>query len=336
MAHVLVMGDGSWGTAFALLLLSKNHRVALWSYFPEQANTIRRENENKKFLPGIEIPDSISILHRELTVDFHQFDLIVNAVPTQFVRPVFHSVFSQTNSIIPILSLSKGLEISTRLRVSQILHQITPKSPVLALSGPSHAEEVAQKLPTAVTLAGKNYALLEYWQNEISTDYFRIYTNSDLIGVEMAGALKNVIGLAAGMVDGLGFGDNTKSALITRGLAEITRLTLNMGAQQETLYGLSGLGDLITTSISRHGRNWKAGFIIGQGTKFQEYEKQTAMVIEGAYTVKAAIQLAKEYSIEMPITEQIYQVIYENLSPRDAVLNLMTRAYKSERFLAGG
>lgn len=327
---IIVIGDGGWGTAISIVLNDSHHEVAIWSNFPDYAEIIRTTRTNPKYLPNINIPNSIAILHQNSEINWQDYDLIINAVPTQFVRPVFSNLPQLFPLNIPVISLSKGLEISTGLRVSVILELLLPNRPIMVLSGPSHAEEVARKLPTAITLGGKNSDLLKELQSRLSTDYFRIYSNLDLIGVELGGAIKNVISLASGMVDGLGFGDNTKSALITRGLAEIIRLGIALGAEKETFYGLSGLGDLITTSVSRHGRNWWGGYQIGQGKTLSEIEKETGKVIEGVYTVLAVQTMQHQLHIEMPIAQQVYQVLYQNKSPRTALLELMRRSIKSE------
>ncbi|MBP7459731.1 MAG: NAD(P)-dependent glycerol-3-phosphate dehydrogenase [Candidatus Delongbacteria bacterium] len=327
---IIVIGDGGWGTAFSLVLCDSLHEVTLWSSFPDYAQQMADTRTNPKFLPNVSIPESIRILHRNSPVTWSDYDLIINAVPTQFVRPIFSELAFVLPADIPIVSLSKGLEISTGQRVSVILQTLFPGRPILVLSGPSHAEEVARKLPTAITLAGEDHELVKELQSRLSTEYFRVYSNHDVIGVELGGAIKNVISLAAGMVDGLGFGDNTKSALITRGLAEIIRLGVILGAERDTFYGLSGLGDLITTSVSHHGRNWWCGYQIGQGKTLPQIEKETGKVIEGVYTVLAVQAMQHQHHLEMPITQQVYQVIYQDKSPRTALLELMRRSSKSE------
>ncbi len=328
--NTIVIGDGAWGTAFAMVLADSKHTVKLFSFFPEYAEEIKEKKENYKYLPGVTIPDNIQIVNIKNFTNFEEADLIINAVPTQFVRNSFEKIKNYIKKDTPIISLSKGLEIKTEKRISQVLNELFPQNDIFVLSGPSHAEEVSKKLPTAVTLAGENKKILEDLRDEISNKYFRIYTNEDLIGVELGGALKNVIALAAGMIDGLGFGDNTKSALITRGIVEMIRLAEKEGANFKTFYGLSGLGDLITTSISQHGRNWNCGYQIGKGKSLNEILNNTNKVIEGVFTVKVTKKLCTKYNIEMPIAEKVYEVLYKNKKPYDAVIELMTRKLKFE------
>lgn len=329
--RMLIVGDGGWGTAFALTMLDSGHDVTLFSFFPEYGEILNSTRMNNKFLPGFTLPKALRIVSYHEEFSFNPFDCVINAVPTQYVRPSFDKIKKKMPEKLPLISLSKGLEMKTSKRVSQVLKELLPKNPVMVLSGPSHAEEVARKLPTVVTLAGlEEECSLALFRNEMSNSYFRVYSNNDLIGAEFGGALKNVIGLAAGMVDGLGYGDNTKSALITRGLVEIIRFGISLGAEAETFYGLSGLGDLITTSISDFGRNWWFGKEIGKGRKKEEILSGTEKVVEGIYTVQAVKDEIYRSGIEMPICEKIYEVIFEGLSPKEGLLSLMTRDYKEE------
>lgn len=328
MKRIAIVGDGGWGTALAILLHSKQFSVKVWGNFPEYTEVIKDKRENVKFLPGVKIPPEI-----HFTGDFSEIrdaELLVCAVPTQFIRSVFSRLRDTFIPSVPIVSVAKGIEQNMLLRCTQILTDIFGKIPVAALSGPSHAEEVARSIPTAVVVAGENHKLAQTVQDIFMSPSFRVYTHSDLVGVELGGALKNIIALAAGMCDGLGFGDNTKSALLTRGIVEIARLGTALGARRETFAGLSGIGDLIATSFSRHGRNRAMGELLGRGIPLNEALKSTKKVAEGVWTTTAARDLAKRTGVEMPITEQVYQVLFGGKEPQKAVIDLMTRGKKSE------
>jgi glycerol-3-phosphate dehydrogenase (NAD(P)+) len=328
MKRIAVVGDGGWGTALAILLHSKQFSVKVWGNFPEYTEVIRAKRENIKFLPGVKIPSEI-----HFTGDFGEIrdaELLVCAVPTQFIRSVFSRLRDTFSPGVPVVSVAKGIEQNTLLRCTQILSGIFGKVPVAALSGPSHAEEVARLVPTAVVVASENPKLAQTVQDIFMSPAFRVYTHTDLVGVELGGALKNVIALAAGMCDGLGFGDNTKSALLARGIVEMARLGVALGARRETFGGLSGIGDLITTSFSRHGRNRAMGELLGCGIALNDALKSTEKVAEGVWTATAARELAKKTRVEMPITEQVYQVLFEGKQPQKAVIDLMTRGKKSE------
>jgi glycerol-3-phosphate dehydrogenase (NAD(P)+) len=327
--HFAILGDGAWGTAIALLLAEKaSHRVLLWSARAENARILRERRENVTYLPGVPIPPSI-----ELTTDIHQVaaaDLWIIAIPTVYLRATLAPVAPALRAVRPALSLAKGVEVGTFLRPSEIIREILGERPIAALSGPSHAEEVSRGLPTSVVVAGAEAELLRWVQERFSTERFRVYTNPDLLGVELGGALKNVIGIAAGISDGLGFGDNTKSALLTRGLAEMARFGLALGAEQQTFFGLAGLGDLITTAISRHGRNRHVGERLGKGEKLADILSRMKMVAEGVYTTKSVYEMSARHGIEMPITTEIYRVLYEDKEPLAAVTDLMLRERKGE------
>jgi glycerol-3-phosphate dehydrogenase (NAD(P)+) len=328
MKQIAVVGDGGWGTALAILLHSKQFSVKVWGNFPEYTEIIKDKRENVKFLPGVKIPSEI-----RFTGDFGEIrdaELLVCAVPTQFIRSVFSRLRDTFTPDVPIVSVAKGVEQNTLLRCTQIITDIFGKIPVAALSGPSHAEEVARFIPTAVVVASEDLKLAQTVQDAFMSPAFRVYTHSDLIGVEFGGALKNVISLAAGMCDGLGFGDNTKSALLARGIVEIARLGVALGARRETFSGLSGIGDLITTSFSRHGRNRAMGELLGRGVPLKQALKSTEKVAEGVWTTISSRDLARRTGIEMPITEQVYQVLFEGKEPQKAVIDLMTRGKKSE------
>jgi len=326
---VTVLGDGAWGTALALLLCDKGCAVTLWGAFPDYVETVKWRRENVKFLPGVKLP---AALH--LTSDISEAasgpDLIVMAAPAQHVRSVARRLASHYGNRAPILTVAKGIENKTLLRPSEIIREILGRAHIAALSGPSHAEEVSRKMPTSVSIASTNTNLAVRVQQTFTTEYFRPYTTSDIVGVELGGALKNVIGIAAGISDGLGFGDNAKSALITRGLAEITRLGKAMGARQSTFAGLSGIGDLITTCVSPHGRNHGCGVQIGRGKTLRQILASTEMVIEGVWTCRSARKLAAAHEVEIPICEQVYRVLFRRKSPRTAVRDLMLRRTRPE------
>lgn len=330
--HFAILGDGAWGTAVALVLAQNpEHRVALWSAREENARLLREKRENVAYLPGVAIPQVIT-LTRDIHEAVHQADLWVSAIPTVYLRRTLEPLAASLQCSVPVLSLAKGLEISTFLRPTEILQQILGDRPLAALSGPSHAEEVSRGLPTTVVAASADLELARRIQQWFGTDRFRVYTNRDLLGVELGGALKNIIGIAAGIGDGLGFGDNSKSALLTRGLAEMARFGMTLGALQETFFGLAGIGDLITTCISRHGRNRRVGERLGRGEKLLEILSSMKMVAEGIYTCKSVHELAARQNIDMPITAEVYRVLYEDKSPLAAVTDLMLREPKEEKY----
>ena len=325
-----VLGAGAWGTAVALLLASDpRHRVVLWSARKENGRDLRARRENVRLLPGVPIPESVE-LTTEIAQATSSADLLVAAVPTVYLRETLAHIRPHVRSETPILSLAKGLEIDTFLRPTEILTQILGVERVAVLSGPSHAEEVSRGLPTSVVVASRDMELARWIQSHFSTDRFRVYTNPDPVGVELAGALKNVIGVAAGISDGLGFGDNAKSALLARGLVEMTRFGVALGADARTFAGLAGLGDLITTCVSRHGRNRRVGERIGQGELPEAVLGAMTMVAEGVYTARSVHQRATQMGVDMPITAEVYQVLYEAKNPRTAVNDLMMRSPKGE------
>jgi glycerol-3-phosphate dehydrogenase (NAD(P)+) len=327
MAEVLIVGAGGWGTAVGVLLANAGHRVTLYERDKAYAADLARTHENRTFLPGVKLPDGL-----QPTNDFdglERFEWCINAVPTKFLRSEFTRIGGKYPAELPLVSLSKGIEQETLLFPTQILSETTHAKHLLCLSGPSHAEEVARGLPASVVSAGdetRAQALAEL----VSTPTFRVYYSTDLIGVQLCGAAKNVVAIAAGIVDGLKLGDNAKSALITRGLAEITRLGIAMGAQERTFAGLSGIGDLITTCTSSHGRNLRFGRRIGEGEKAADIQASMQMVVEGYNTAKALCALAGKHKVEMPICEEVSAVLYSNADPRQAVTRLMTRALKAE------
>jgi glycerol-3-phosphate dehydrogenase (NAD(P)+) len=325
-----IVGSGGWGTAVGLLLLEGGHDVVMLARTPAQAARMIATRENARYLPGVRLPDALRIV-TDPGEAIAGAGTIVNAVPTQWVRGVFEPLRPLIKPRQRVLSLSKGVEIATLMRPSQVLRQLLPRSGIAVLSGPSHAEEVARFYPASVVIASKSPVLARRLQQALTTARFRVYTNPDPVGVELAGALKNVIAIAAGIVDGLGFGDNTKAALVTRGLVEITRLAKTMGAKASTFTGLAGVGDLITTAFSRHGRNRAVGEKIGRGIPVETVLGSMEMVAEGVPTAKAAVGLAKRYRVDMPITREVHAILFEGKSPLDALTSLMARSVKDER-----
>ncbi len=331
-----VLGDGSWGTAIALLLAQcPDHRVALWSAREESGRRLREKRENVRLLPGVRIPE-----HVELTSDVQRAvagaDLWVAAIPTVYLRATLEKVLPAlrpgAEGLPPVLSLAKGVENETFLRPSEILAQVLGATRIAVLSGPSHAEEVSRGLPTSVVAASADYELARFVQRAFTTDRFRVYTNLDPIGVELGGALKNVMGLAAGICDGLGCGDNAQSALLTRGLAEMTRFGVALGAEAATFAGLAGLGDLIATCVSPHGRNRRVGQRLARGEKLADVLADMQMVAEGVYTTRSVHDRATRMGLELPIMSEVYRVLYEGKAPAAAVNDLMGRSPKGEKW----
>lgn len=323
MAEIGVIGSGTWGMALSLLLNDNGHSVKLWSALPEEVEQLNRDREHIN-LPGIPIPEEINI-SGDLEYCIEGSDLLVLSVPSVFTRSTAAKMKPYVRDGQIIVNVAKGIEESTLMTLSEQIEQEIPQANVAVLSGPSHAEEVSRRLPTTVVAGAKDRATAEYIQNIFMCSVFRVYISSDILGIELGGSLKNVIALAAGVADGLGYGDNTKAALITRGMAEISRLALKMGAHIETLYGLAGIGDLIVTCASMHSRNRRAGILIGQGKTADEAMKEVKMVVEGVYSAKAAIALAEKYNVSMPITYEINKVLFENKKASDAVGDLMLR-----------
>jgi glycerol-3-phosphate dehydrogenase (NAD(P)+) len=325
-----IVGAGSFGTALSLVLVEGGHDVVLLTRTPEQAAKLTATRENSRYLPGVRLPDALRI-SCDPAQALSGAGTIVNAVPTQWVRGVFERLRPLVQPKQRLLSLSKGIEISTHLRPSQVLRKLFPRCAIAVLSGPSHAEEVARFYPASVVIASTSPALARRLQQALTTGRFRVYTNPDPVGVELAGALKNVIAIAAGIVDGLGFGDNTKAALVTRGLVEITRLAKAMGAKPATFTGLAGVGDLITTAFSRHGRNRAVGERIGRGMPVAAILAGMEMVAEGVPTAKAVVGLAKRHRVDMPIAGEVHAILFEDKPPLDALTSLMARSTKDER-----
>ncbi len=328
---ISVIGDGAMGTVCALLIAENGHNVRIWSAFPEQAANLEKERENRRFLPGFPLPDNISISADEAEA-FSGADIVLSAVPTQYIRSVYGRIKNHYPAGLPIFSVAKGIENNTLLRPTQILSKVLGcEEKLLAmLSGPSIAPEIAHKMPATVAASAVDPSLAENIQVLITRPYFRVYTNPDLTGAEIAGATKNVIAIAAGVLDGMEAGCNAKAALLTRGLAEISRLGEALGAMPATFAGLAGVGDLVTTCTSPVGRNRSFGERVGKGKSVEEALGSTDSVVEGFATTESVVALAHQTGVEMPITEAVNQVLFEGVPPSDAILQLMTRPPKAE------
>ena len=327
-----VIGAGSWGTTLANLLAKKGFNIALWVYEDDLIQSIATKRENPLYLPGVKLSEKIIPTGSLKEVCQHK-DLLINVIPSQIVRQMMQDIHPYLSSQVKLVSATKGIENNTLLTMSGVFKEVLPTKDgeqLAVLSGPSFAFEVSKETPTAVTIASENQELAKQLQKVFSTPYFRAYTNSDVLGVELGGALKNVIAIAAGISDGLGFGHNTRAALITRGLAEISRLALKMGANALTLSGLAGLGDLILTCTGELSRNRSVGIKLGKGMELTNILRDMRMVAEGIKTTKAAYDLSKKMEVAMPITEQVYYILYQNKNPKEAVTELMTRDLKVE------
>lgn len=329
MAKISVLGAGSWGTALAVLLYNNGHEVTLWSALADEVKMLSEKREHETKLPGVRLPDNM-----EITTDLEKSlldpDVAVLAVPSPFTRSTAHQMSSFTRKGQIVVNVAKGVEEHTLMTLSEIISEEIPQADVCVLSGPSHAEEVGKGIPTTCVVSAEKRETAEFLQGIFMSPVFRVYTTPDILGVELGGALKNVIALAAGTADGLGYGDNTKAALITRGIAEIARLGTKMGAKIETFYGLSGMGDLIVTCASVHSRNRKAGYLMGKGYTMKEAMDEVKMVVEGVYSAKAAKSLAEKFQVEMPIIEEVNKVLFEDKPAAEAVQDLMLRDKKVE------
>lgn len=323
-----VIGSGSFGTSLAHLLEEKGYNVRLWSFLKEESESLGKTRINP-LLPGIKLGDRISCTN-DLKTAVEGADLIVTVVPSFATRQTAKSLSPYVKKNQPLVNLSKGLENDTLLRLSQVYEEEIPQARIAVMSGPSHAEEVSLGLPTTNVVASKDAELNKYIQDIFMCENFRVYSSDDVIGVELGGALKNVIALCAGITDGLGYGDNTKAALMTRGIAEIRRIGVSMGAKAETFAGLSGIGDLIVTCTSMHSRNRRCGILLGQGKTLKEATDEVKMVVEGVHTAKSAYELARKYNVLTPIIDEAYKILFENKSARKAVNELMTREKKRE------
>lgn len=329
MAKVGVIGSGSWGTALARVLSKNGHEVTLWSRREEESRMLREERENKSKLPGVKLPDDI-LCTTDLEQTVEGKDILVLATASPSIRSMAKKMAPYVADGQIIVDVSKGIEDSTLMILTDVIEQEIPQCQATVLSGPSHAEEVGRDIPTTVVAGAKDRETAEYIQNLFMNKVFRVYTSPDMLGIELGGALKNVIALAAGAADGLGCGDNTKAALITRGIAEMSRLGVAMGGHIETFNGLTGIGDLIVTCASMHSRNRRAGILIGQGKTMQEAMDEVKMVVEGVNSAKAAKTLAEKYGIDMPIVQEVNQVLFEDKPAREALADLMLRDKKIE------
>ncbi|TSB46901.1 NAD(P)H-dependent glycerol-3-phosphate dehydrogenase [Alkalicoccobacillus porphyridii] len=333
MSNIAVIGSGSWGTALGMVLADNGHSVRMWARRAEQIEEINTHKTNKRYLPNILLPENIHG-YTEVNEAIKDTDIVVLAVPVKAIREETKKLLKTATKPLTIIHVSKGIEPGTQKRVSEMIEEeavgFTTLKSVVALSGPSHAEEVSLRQPTTVTVSSldSNAAMLA--QDLFMNQSFRVYTHTDLVGVELGGALKNIIALVCGVTNGLGYGDNTKAAIMTRGLAEMTRIGVKLGADPLTFSGLSGLGDLIVTCTSVHSRNWRAGQMIGQGLSLDEVLEQMGMAVEGVRTTQAAYELAKVHQVEMPITAAIYKVLFNGVKPQEAAEELMGRVKKHE------
>ena len=328
MEKIGIIGSGTWGTAISILLHNNGHEVTIWSAIPEEIDEMAATRKHKN-LPEVTLPESLR-LTKDLKEAMEGKDLLVMAVPSVFVRSTAKRMKPYLHDGQIIVDVAKGIEESTLFTMSQIIEEELPTAQVAALSGPSHAEEVSRGLPTTCVAGAHKKAVAEYIQSVFMSPVFRVYTSPDMLGIEIGAALKNVVALAAGIADGLGYGDNTKAALITRGMAEIARLGMAMGGKYQTFAGLSGIGDLIVTCASMHSRNRRAGILIGKGYSMEEAMKEVQMVVEGVYSAKAAMALAKKYEVPMPIVEQVNRVLFEGMPASEAVSELMLRDKRIE------
>ena len=328
MANITIIGGGSWGIALSVLLHKNGHHITVWSKLPAEIEMLQNTHEHK-MLPGVILPDDMCF-----TMDARKAltdkDLLVFAVASAYTRQTAKELAPFVKDGQIIVNVAKGIEDITYKTLSEIIEEEIPNAQVAVLSGPSHAEEVSRGIPTTIVVGAKKKSTAEYLQNLFINDVFRVYTSPDVLGIELGGSLKNVVALAAGVADGLGYGDNTKAALITRGITEIARLGTAMGAKFETFCGLTGIGDLIVTCASMHSRNRRAGILIGQGKTMKEAMDEVQMVVEGVYSAKAALGLAKKYNVDLPIIEQVNEVLFNGKDASTAVKDLMLRDKKSE------
>lgn len=329
MSNVSILGAGTWGCALAILLAGKGHEVTIWTKLEHEAQSLINNRKNMKNLPGAELPEQIKIT-MDLEAACQNRDLIVMAVASPFIRATAHEAKPYIKAGQIIVNVSKGIEDETLYTLSEVLNDELPQADIAVLSGPSHAEEVSRGVPTTVVVGALTKETAHFIQDIFMTDVFRVYTSPDMTGIELGGSLKNVIALAAGIVDGLGLGDNTKAALMTRGMAEISRLGVKMGGKIETFSGLSGFGDLFVTCNSKHSRNWNAGYLMGQGKTMEEAMKTVNQVVEGVNSAKAALALANKHGVEMPIVEKINQVLFEGKTTREALNDLLNRDKRKE------
>lgn len=328
MAKITILGGGSWGIAIAVLLHKNGHEITVWSALEAEVEMLKEKHEHK-MLPDVKLPENM-VFTADDKEAVEGRDLLVMAVASSYTRITSHRISSLVAQDQKILNVAKGIEEHTLMTLSEIIEQEIPQADVAVMSGPSHAEEVGRGIPTTIVVGARSRATAEYIQNLFMNEVFRVYISPDVLGMELGGSLKNVVALAAGIADGLGYGDNTKAALITRGIAEIARLGIAMGGKFETFCGLTGIGDLIVTCASMHSRNRRAGILIGQGKTYEEAMAEVQMVVEGVYSAKAAMELAEKYQIQMPIIEQVNEVLFKGKSAAQAVKELMLRDRKVE------
>jgi glycerol-3-phosphate dehydrogenase (NAD(P)+) len=339
---ILIIGAGSWGTTLAYLLAGKGYKVATWSIEEEVIQDINKNNKNQKYTAGLLLPHNVTaISYKDLDMltlkGNYDFKLVIFAVPSEYLRQValnFRDFFEKNSlNVKAIVNAAKGIELETKLRMSQVLFEVLPerlKNKIAVLSGPNISSEILDNLPSVSTIASENKSVADFLQPVLSTEFFRVYTNEDMTGVEICGSYKNIIAIAAGISDGLGFGSNTKASLITRGLSELKRFGMLYGSKESTFYGASGLGDLITTCISPKSRNRTVGERIARGENLKEIISSMSMVAEGVKTAKAVYEMSAKLNIDLPITESVYNVLFKNADPMKSVKNLMTRKFKSE------
>jgi glycerol-3-phosphate dehydrogenase (NAD(P)+) len=326
---VAIVGAGSMGTAMSILLSKNGNSVKLWSPIMDEISMLEANREHVTRLPGVKIPENV-VFTTDIELAVKDCEVVVLAVPSQTTRQNCKTISNIISKNTIVVTCSKGIEDVSCKLLSEIMKEELPQNNVAVLSGPSHAEEIARDIPTTVVAAAENIKVAEFLQDLFMTPNFRVYTNTDVVGVELGGALKNIIALCAGISDGLGYGDNTKAALMTRGIAEISRLGVVMGGNTDTFSGLTGVGDLIVTCTSMHSRNRRAGILIGQGESVEQALKEVNMVVEGVATTKPAYELAKKHGVSMPITQEAYSILFEGKNPRLAVIDLMTRDKKNE------
>ncbi len=329
MTSIGVIGAGSWGTALALLLYHNGHKVTLWSALEDEVTLLRTKRENPDKLPGVKLPEDMPVTS-DLKEAVEGMDMLVLAVPSPFVRSTAQRMKTLVSQDQVIVNVAKGIEEASLMTLSQVIKEEIPQARIAVMSGPSHAEEVGKGIPTTIVVGARSRKTAEYVQGLFMSEVFRVYTSPDVLGIELGAALKNVVALAAGIADGLGYGDNTKAALITRGIAEIARLGTAMGGKVETFAGLSGIGDLIVTCASMHSRNRRAGILIGKGSSYEEAMQEVKMVVEGVHCARAALLLAGKYQVSLPIIEQVNEVLFHGKRADEAVRDLMLRDKKIE------
>lgn len=327
--NVSILGAGTWGTALAILLAENKHKVTLWSKLPNEIKQLDENRREIKNLPGAVLPENVE-LTSDLDVALQHPEMIVMAVASVYVRETARNIAPNVPEGVIIVNVAKGIEEATLKTLTEVIEDEIPQAEVAVLSGPSHAEEVSRKIPTTIVAGAKKKQVADCIQDAFMTEFFRVYTSPDVIGIELGGSLKNVIALAAGVLDGMGMGDNTKAALMTRGIAEISRLGIAMGGKYETFAGLSGMGDLMVTCTSRHSRNRNAGFLIGQGKSAKEAMEEVNQVVEGVFSAKAAYKLGKKYQVELPIVEQVNKVLFEEKPVKEAIYDLLMREKTEE------